>query len=61
MQLNQNNKPDNGKNKKTVQPTHRPHQCKNKFWKVTFIAGWNTSPEKNNLKTAVHVTQTEYK
>ena len=34
MQLNQNNKLDNGKNKKNLQPTHRLHQWKNKFEEV---------------------------
>ena len=37
MQLNQNNKLDNGKNM---------NQWENKFEKDTFIAGRKTSPEK---------------
>ena len=56
MQLNQNNKLDNGKTWKICNQLtdYRLHQWKNKFEKDTFIAGQKTSPESA-------VTQTEYK
>ena len=46
MQLNQNNKLDNGKKQEKSATNSQTTSMKEQIWKGTFIAGRKTSPEK---------------